>query len=93
MTTDCAHEGCTDEAEFRFYNPETGGTSDLCGEHLEAVNDFFGTRSWLLAGYAVPLEDVDARTSLPLLPRNEEEQRARRSVDQLVRTGETSHHH
>lgn len=92
MSEICAQEGCETEAAFQFYDPETGETTKLCSEHLEEVNEFFGARSWVLAGYAVPIEDAD-EYRLPRMPHSEEEQRARRSVDQLIRGGSPSHHH
>ncbi|MFB6096797.1 MAG: hypothetical protein ABEJ74_05365 [Haloferacaceae archaeon] len=92
MTETCAQAGCETDAEFAFYHPETGETMSLCGDHLEEVNDFFGTRSWLLAGYAVPIEEAD-EYRLPRTPVQEHERRARRSVDQLLRGGSPSHHH
>lgn len=91
MTDAC--EECEDDAEFAFYHPETAETMSLCGEHLDDINDFFGLRSWLLAGYAVPAEEADQHRPLPRTPRREDEQRARRSIDQLIRGGSPSHSH
>lgn len=89
----CEYEGCSTDAEFAFYNPREGGTSLLCAEHLDDADDFFDVRTWVTAGYAMPVDDWDGPGSLPVTPQRKDQQKARRAVDQLLRGGSPGHSH
>ena len=84
MVDACQEPGCERDAEYEFYRPETGQVELVCRDHLAAANELIEVRSWLLAGYARPVEDA-GRQSLPKTPRRPEERQAREAVDQLVR--------
>lgn len=84
MSEVCQESGCDRTAAYEFYRPETGRVELLCLEHLEAANELIEVRSWLLGGYAQPIEDADRR-ELPRSPQRPEERQAREAIDQLVR--------
>ena len=89
----CERDACSSDASFAFYNPHNGQTMLLCTDHLDGFDDFFDVRTWVSAGYALPIEEWQGPRSLPRTPTREDQQQARRAVDQMLRGHSPSHNH